>query len=120
MDAYNAKRFPQETPMARLRRKLTSQQQEKLVYLFNTAHSLAMHNWSLKDFKPLCDLQVKNGVLMGENYQNHTGVTNFINSIAEVQRQDTMRCLAQSRFFSIRADGSTDRSIAEQEAVYIR
>ena len=64
MDAYNAKRFPQETPMARLHRKLTSQQQEKLVYLFNTAHSLAMHNWSLKDFKPLCDLQVKNGVLM--------------------------------------------------------
>ena len=106
--------------MAKLCRKLTSQQRDKLVYLFNTAHSVAMHNWSLKDFKPLCELQIKNGMLMGDNYQNHAGVTNFINSIAEVQRQDTMRCLAQSRFFSIRADGSTDRSIVEQEAVYVR
>ena len=120
MDAYNAKRVPQETPMAKLRRKLTSQQQDKLVHLFNTAHSVAMHNWSLKDFKPLCELQVKNGVLMGDNYLNHVGATNFIDSIAEVQRQDTMRSLAQSRFFSIRADGSTDRSIIEQEAVYVR
>ena len=81
--------------MAKLRRKLTSQQRDKLVYLFNTAHSVAMHNWSLKDFKPLCELQVKNGVLMGDNYQNHVGVTNFINSIVEVQQQDTMGCLAQ-------------------------
>ena len=97
MDAYNAKKVPQETPMARLCRKLTSQQRDKLVYLFNTAHSVAMHNWSLKDFKPLCELQVKNEVLMGDNYLNHVGgVTNFINSLVEVQRQDTMGCLAQS------------------------
>ena len=120
MDAFAAKTVPQETPMARLSRKLRSEQQDKLVYLFNTAHSVAMHNWSLKDFKVMCGLQAKNGVLIGENYQNRAGVTNFINSIAEVQRQDTMKCLAQSRFFSIRADGSTDRSIAEQEAVYVR
>ena len=120
MDAYAAKTVPQETPMARLSRKLRSEQQDKFVYLFNTAHSVAMHNWSLKDFKPLCGLQSKNGVLIGENYQNRPGVTNFINSIAEVQRQDTMKCLAKSRFISIRADGSTDRSIIEQEAVYVR
>ena len=95
MNAYNAKKVPQETPMARLCRKLTSQQRDKLVYLFNTAHSVAMHNWSLEDSKSLCELQVKNGVLMGDNYQNHIGATNSINSIAEVQRQDTM-CLAHS------------------------
>ena len=88
MDAYNAKQVPQEVPLAKRSRKLTSQQQDKLAYLFNTAHSVAMHNWSLKDFKPLCELQAKNGVLIGDNYQNHAGVTNFINSIAEVQRQD--------------------------------
>ena len=95
MNAYNGKKVPQETPMAKLRRKLTSQQRDKFVHLFNTAHSVAMHNWSLGDFKSLCELQVKNCVLMGDNYQNHVGVTNFINSIAEVQRQYTMRCLAQ-------------------------
>ena len=31
-----------------------------------------------------------------------------------------MKGLTQCRFFSLRADGSTDRSIAEQEAVYVR
>ena len=59
-------------------------------------------------------------MLIGDNYQNSAGVTNFINSIAEVQRRETRRSLQQARFFSIRADGSTDRSIAEQEAVYVR
>ena len=58
MAAYDAKHNPQETPLAKLSRRLHSQQQDKLVYLFNTAHSVAMYNWSLKDFKPLCELQV--------------------------------------------------------------
>ena len=91
-----------------------------MVQLFNTAFSVAMNNWSLNDFKALCELNLKNGVDIGENYQNRKGASDFINSIAEVQRQDTMECLKESRFFSIRADGSTDRSIAEQESVYIR
>ena len=106
--------------MGKLSRKMTSQQQEKFVLLFNTAHSVAMYNWSLKDFKHLCELQARNGLLIGDNYHNSVGASKFINSIAEVQRQDTMRCLREARFFSIRADGSTDRSIAEQEAVYVR
>ena len=106
--------------MAKLNQKMTSQQQEKYVFLYNTAYSVAMHNWSLNDFKPLCELQAKNGVLIGENYQNPTCATKFINSIAEVQRMDTMGRLRDARFFSIRADGSTDRSIVEQEAVYVR
>ena len=106
--------------MANIHQRLTAQQEDKYVFLFNTAHSVAMHNWSLNDFKRLCKLQTKNGVPIGENYQNSLGASKFIQSIAEVQRQDTIRCLMQSRFFSIRADGSTDRSIAEQEAVYVR
>ena len=57
---------------------------------------------------------------MGVDYQNRQGAFAFIKSIAEVQRQDTMRSLKEARFFSIMADGSTDRSIAEQESVYVR
>ena len=78
MDASKAKHNPQETPLAKIQRKLTSEQQYKMVYLFNSAHSVAMHNWSLRDFKAVCELQVKNGVLMGDNYQNPQGCSNFI------------------------------------------
>ena len=120
MDAYNAKTNPQETPMNKLCRKFSAKIQDKLVCLFNIAHSVAVHNWSLNDFKALCELQSKNGVDMGQNYQNIQGASAFIKSIAEVQRQDTMRSLRKARFFSIMADGSTDRSIAEQESVYVR
>ena len=64
--------------------------------------------------------QAKNGVAIGDNYLNPQGCANFIDSIAEVQRQDTMAGVQQCRFFSLRADGSTDHSITEQEALYVR
>ena len=67
MDAYNAKTNPQETPMNKLCGTFSAKQQDNLVCLFNTAHSLAVHNWSLNDFKALCELQLKNGVDMGVN-----------------------------------------------------
>ena len=70
MDAYNAKTNPQETPMNKLCRKFSAKIQDQLVCLFNIAHSVAVHNWSLNDFKALCELQSKNGVDMGENYQD--------------------------------------------------
>ena len=44
----------------------------------------------------------------------------FLKYIAEVQRDATRQLIQQCRFFSVMADGSTDRSIAEQESIYIR
>ena len=44
----------------------------------------------------------------------------MVQSIAHVIRQDTVNALKQSRFFSIKADGSTDNSTSEQESVYVR
>ena len=69
--------------MAKIHQRLTAQQEDKYVFLFNTAHSVAMHNWSLNDFKRLCKLQTKNGVPIGENYQNSLGASKFIQSIAD-------------------------------------
>ncbi|CAL4059898.1 unnamed protein product, partial [Meganyctiphanes norvegica] len=68
----------------------------------------------------LCQLQAKNGVNIGNNYQNTHGVQTFIESIAHIQRSDTAMGLQQSRFFSLAADGSTDHGVAEQESVYVR
>ena len=59
-------------------------------------------------------------MVIGDNYQNPQGVADFIDSIAQVQRHNTLAGLQQSRFFSLRADGSTDNSITEQEAIYVR
>ena len=112
---------PDETPLSRLQKKLDSKNQERFRVLFNSAHCTAKQDWSLNSFTSLIELQGKNGLHVGENYwSNIHGPKMFINSIAEVQRMETRRTLQECRFFSVMADGSTDRSIAEQEAVYIR
>ena len=120
MDAYKAKEEPRESPLAILQRKMSAKQREQYSILFNTAYQVAMRNWSFRDFEAACRLQLKNGLLVGDNYMNTHGCRDFIDSIAHIQRLETIKGLTQCRFFSLRADGSTDRSIAEQEAVYVR
>ena len=88
--------------------------------IFNTAFTVAKHNMSFRDFEVMCRLQLKNEVNIGTNYQNATKCAEFIASIAAVQRQDAAVEICKSRFIAVMADGSTDRSVAEQESVFIR
>ena len=69
---------------------------------------------------PLCDLQEKNGVKMGERYRNDKKAKEFIYSIADVETARIADQVASARFISVLSDGSTDNSITEQEAVYVR
>ena len=117
--AMSAKLAKEQKPIATMSRQLNLKHHEKLSFLFNTAYAVAKQNWSLRDFVALCELQVKNGVNLGDNYLTHQAARDFIDSIAYEQRQDTTRDICNSRFFSIKADGSTDRSVYEQESVYI-
>ena len=87
---------------------------------FNTAYLIAKRNFSFRDFEFLLKLQNKNGLQLGENYQNIQGAKTFIESIAHELRQHTINSLQKCRFFSLMADGSTDRSVAEQESVFVR
>ena len=112
---------PNETPLAKIQKKLSVQNQERFRVLFNSAHCIAKKDWSLHSFTDLIQLQEKNGLHVGEEYwTNDHGPRMFLKHIAEVQRLKTKDILEQCRFFSVMADGSTDRSIVEQEAVYVR
>ena len=78
-------------------------------------------NWGAREEpEVLLKLQNKNGLQLGENYQNIQGAKTFIESIAHELRQHTINSLQKCRFFSLMADGSTDRSVAEQESVFVR
>ena len=85
--------------------------------LFDTAFTIAKHNMSFRDFEVLCKLQLKHKVNIGNNYQNPRSCAEFIGSIAAVQCEAATKTIGNSGFM---ADGSTDRSVAEQEAVFIR
>ena len=58
IDAFKGKQQPEETPMAKILRRLNKHKHEQFVYLFNSAYQLAMHNWSFRHFQLLCQLQV--------------------------------------------------------------
>ena len=61
-----------------IQRRITWEQQEKFQILFNTAYCVAKQNLSFCDFPMLCQLQAKNGLQIGENYQNNRGIKEFI------------------------------------------
>ena len=111
---------PQATPLAKIKLKLDQEQVKKYQMLFNTAFTVAKHNMSFREFEVICKLQAKNNLNIGENYQNAPACAQFIEAIADVQRQDATGAICRSRFISVMADGSTDRSVAEQEVVFIR
>ena len=110
----------ERTPIAVLKDRLDRKHVPKFQALFNTAYLIAKRNFSFRDFEFLLKLQNKNGLQLGENYQNIQGAKTFIESIAHELRQHTINSLQKCRFFSLMADGSTDRSVAEQESVFVR
>ena len=115
-----AKLNPSDTPLAKANRKMTEEQQQRYNMLFDLAFTIAKHNMSFRDFEVLCRIQIKHNVNIGMNYHNPRSCALFIGSIAAVQRQHAAAAICKSRFIAVMADGSTDRSVAEQESVFIR
>ena len=111
---------PNTTPLGKIKIKLDEQQREKYSKLFSTAFTIAKHDMSFRNFEVLCKLQLKNNLDIGQNYQNTHACAMFIGSIAATQREAASTAILKSRFIAVLGDGSTDRSVAEQEAVFIR
>ncbi|XP_033753177.1 zinc finger protein 862-like [Pecten maximus] len=100
--------------------KLNPSVKQRVTALFNTAFYVAKHGRPYSAFPELCSLQAKNGVDMGSMYRNDKGCKTFIEHIANSEIEKIKKDVMESRYFSVLSDGSTDSSITEQEAVYIR
>ena len=57
---------------------------------------------------------------MGSMYQHDKAFCDFVRSVAEVDRESSATKVSESRFLCILADGSTDSSQTEQEAIFLR
>ena len=53
-------------------------------------------------------------------YRNEKTCSQFIASIANVEKEKTKREVRETRFLSLLSDGSTDAGIFEQETVFVR
>ena len=64
---------------------------------------------------PLCQLEERHSVDLGQGYKNELACATFIDYIAQEQCQGLAASLSRARFFGLQADGSTDAGNIEEE-----
>jgi hypothetical protein len=72
-----------DTPMGHSLLKLDESQRKGLESLFNTAYSVVKAGKPFSDYELICEIQVQNGLDLGENYRNINGCKTFAPSIAQ-------------------------------------
>ena len=108
-----------DTPIGKALLKVDEHEKKRLRFLFNTAYAVAKKGKLFSDFEYICELQIKNGLDLGENYLNDHACQKFVLSAANIIRDDIKSVVAKNHFVSVLSDGSTDSAVVEQEIVYL-
>ena len=69
---------------------------------------IAKEKLAFRKMGALCDLEQRHGVDLGEGYKNNQACASFVDCISTEQLQHLLCSLANAKFFSVQADGSTD------------
>ena len=94
---------------------------EKMRKLFRISLSIAKKGRPFTDYIYSVDLQeVTHGILLGETYRNDRACRIFVGYIAETERIALAEAIKKAPFYSVLTDGSTDSSVREVEAMYVR
>lgn len=120
VDRQNLIDNPASSSLAKSARKAEEKNAEVYEKLFNTAYYIAKEGEAFRKFPNLVGLMKKNGVDVGSNYINEKACREFCISAADVLKENTAEQVQNARFICLLADGSTDKSITEQEIVYVR
>jgi hypothetical protein len=72
-----------DTPIGQSLLKLDESQRKRLESLFNTAYGVVKAGKPFSDYELICEIQVKNGLDLGENYRNINGCKTFAASIGQ-------------------------------------
>lgn len=89
--------------------------------LFNSAYYLARAERPFTDFPGIIQLQKKNGISdIGNTYMNDKQARQFIGYIADNLRDELIHIIRNSELFSLLSHSSTDRSVVEEEIMYVR
>ncbi|KAK5881723.1 hypothetical protein CesoFtcFv8_022488 [Champsocephalus esox] len=70
-------------------------------------------------FPSLVDLHHKNGLDLGDTYKNDNACRTFVQAIGQSMKDDLVEKLKNTHFFSVMSDSSVDRSVKDQEMVYL-
>ena len=108
---------PGDTPAEKVLMVLNKQQIERLKHLFRTCHALAKNSRPFTDYLWLRELDAQKGVDIGTTNRNDKAAQTFTHYIGEVVRLEMEAHFNEAHFF---APLSTDKSVIEQEIVYVR
>ena len=80
---------------------------------FDIAYFLAKEGVAFRKMKPLCLLEERHGVKLGDNYKNDLACSAFTDFIGQELRENLRDEIHKANFFSLQLDGSTDSGNVE-------
>lgn len=105
--------------MACVLQKMSENVREKMTKLFNIAYFVAREEAPFTMFPNLVDLHLTNGLDLGNTYKTDNACRTFVQAIGQSMKDDLVEKLKNTRFFSVMSDSSVDRSVKDQEMVYM-
>ena len=109
----------QYAPIARALHRLDDSAAAITKRKFDIAYVIAKNNLAFQKMGPLCELEERHGVDLGQGYKNNLACAEFIDFIALEQQQNLAKSLSKARFFSLQADSSTDSGNVEDEVFLV-
>lgn len=98
--------------------KLNATQVEDLRRKFDISYFIVKEELPLAKYEKILNLEKRHGVPHSSVYSNRTAATEFISYQAKELQTELSKDIAKSNFYSIMFDGTTDKSVTEQEAVF--
>ena len=108
-----------DTPIGRGLTKVGEKDLETLRIRFNSAYYLVKQERPLSDYPNLITLQHKNSIKKSQSYVTDRAAVDFTDCIAEVKKEDLIKAISTSNYFSLLTDGSTDSAVIEEEVLYL-
>ena len=102
-------------PIAKALHTMDAPAEQELKRKFDIAFMIAKEHMAFTKIKPICDLEERHGVSLGQSYKNNQACATFVEYIALERRKIYVEVLGRAKFFSIQADSSTDAGNAEEE-----
>ena len=102
-------------PIAKALHNLDAEAAMKVKSKFDIAYLIAKTNLAFTKMGPLCELEQRHGVDLGQGYKNDQACATFVEYIAREQQESLTCALNSGKFISLQAYGSTGAGNIENE-----
>ena len=108
-----------QSPIGRGMLKMAEIDRKVMLTRFNTAYYLATSERPYSDTENIITLNEMNGMNCSPKFRNERAMATLTDSIADNLKEKLIAELKKTRYFSLLTDGSTDKGVSEQEALYL-